>query len=425
MNIIILYAGTEVLGGMETLILRCSRFLKERGHNVTCIIKNARPIRDLLQNLHVIEAGGLYKRLINPLIVSRFLRRHRLERVGMVLALDQRSALIAPLIANSNQASGCVAFASNWVPNYFVLQDLKPWHPMSLIQNWNLRLNYCPSTTLFMTREYIDQGRKLLGNDWSASLFPVPIEFAKFRQIERKPIPGRIVSIGRLSPMKEYNLYMIDIVEELLKKGHDFTWDVYGSGEFEDEMHARIEKKGLAERIRMHGKIAYDECPAILSQAMLFVGMGTAMLEASAAGVPGVVAIAHDTLGQTHGPIHRFSYGNVGEIEQAKPLVSVAGELDRLLNMSPHEYENESRAVQAAAEHYDENVVMGLLLDATRKNPTRRTGFYSYASTLALYDFVRSLAGLWWNPSDKKESFDKVAKVGPEAPSHEKTTLLQ
>src|SRR5690606_13297137 len=64
-------------------------------------------------------------------------------------------------------------------------------------------------------------------------LWPIPIEARGRAVLQRSAARGKIVSVGRLAPMKEYNLAMVDVVRELCAKGHNVTWTVYGSGPLE------------------------------------------------------------------------------------------------------------------------------------------------------------------------------------------------
>ncbi len=55
-------------------------------------------------------------------------------------------------------------------------------------------------------------------------LWPTPIDTSVFEPAVRKPKRGKIVSVGRIDVMKQYNLYMVDVVKELRRRGHDVTW---------------------------------------------------------------------------------------------------------------------------------------------------------------------------------------------------------
>jgi hypothetical protein len=118
--------------------------------------------------------------------------------------------------------------------------------------------------------------------------------------------------------------------------------------------------------------------------------MGTAVLEAAATGVPHVIALAYDSSGRTPGAIHRMPYGNLGENEPELPLFPVVEELERLIRMTPDEYEKESKAVQAAAELYDENAVIELLFEDKRRNPKKGLGFHVLWAGLVVYDYLRA-----------------------------------
>src|SRR5690606_16390596 len=116
--------------------------------------------------------------------------------------------------------------------------------------------------------------------------WPLPVDSDHFIPADRRPIWGKIVSIGRLSEMKEYNFYMIEVVAELIRRGYDVTWTVYGAGEFEEVMRTMIRERNLEGVIALAGPMPYERCRQVLSDAYVFVGMGTTIVEAAMFGVP-------------------------------------------------------------------------------------------------------------------------------------------
>ena len=121
--------------------------------------------------------------------------------------------------------------------------------------------------------------------------FPNAIPLSPLLSLERRPIPGRVVSIGRLVPNKA----LTDLVRALARID-DLDWSLVLAGESNSEELARI-KAEIAE-LGVHDRVTFvlgfpeDEMPGLLGSAALAAfpskgeGFGIALLEAMAAGVP-------------------------------------------------------------------------------------------------------------------------------------------
>jgi alpha-1,3-mannosyltransferase len=121
--------------------------------------------------------------------------------------------------------------------------------------------------------------------------FPNAIPLSPLLSLERRPIPGRVVSIGRLVPNKA----LTDLVRALARID-DLDWSLVLAGESNPEELARI-KAEIAE-LGVHDRVTFvlgfpeDEMPGLLASAALAAfpskgeGFGIALLEAMAAGVP-------------------------------------------------------------------------------------------------------------------------------------------
>lgn len=103
-----------------------------------------------------------------------------------------------------------------------------------------------------------------------------------------------ILAVARLHPMKEYVFGLVDAVAILRKEGcGDVRLTVVGDGPLKAGLIALVRKHGLEAHVRFAGTVAPSELPAYYSEADIFVGMGTTLLEASSHRVASVVAIGH------------------------------------------------------------------------------------------------------------------------------------
>lgn len=390
-EILVYYSGTNGIGGIETLLARLLSFLTRVGYAVTCIMRDSSPIANLVIGYRVISLKEGYSTLLDTKNLRKVLSNEKLLNTQAAISLDSDSSILATLTAKLLTNQKCVAISTNWVPNYYSPTMIRGWHPLANLRRWNLKKNYSAATTFVMMEKYRQDGRKALGLKWDAKILPIPISYPKSEGLTRTPEKGRIVSIGRLDPMKNYNLYMIDAVARLNEQGFAITWDVYGTGVLQEEMIARISARNISTIITLHGDIPYADMPHILSSAHIFVGMGTASIEAAALGVPGPVAIAFDKSGLTHGSLHHHSFGNCGELEETKSLRAIEEELIRILEQNPSEYTEETKCVREAASKYSEETVLKTLTNIVESTSTPLTCSVGFALACKSYHISRQV----------------------------------
>jgi glycosyltransferase involved in cell wall biosynthesis len=123
------------------------------------------------------------------------------------------------------------------------------------------------------------------------STFPNAIPLAPLLDLRRAPIPGRVVSIGRIVPNKA----LVDLVRALARIS-DVDWSLVLAGDPDREELARIEaaidETKVRERVTFVLRFREEDLPGLLESASSAAfpsrgeGFGIALLEAMAAGVP-------------------------------------------------------------------------------------------------------------------------------------------
>jgi len=134
-------------------------------------------------------------------------------------------------------------------------------------------------------------------------------------QLNWQPMEGgilKVTSIGRIAKFKPYNFGALDVVESMTKKGFPIHWNIWGHGDEAELLKKTIHDRGLSSHVTFHGELPYSQFNQIALEADLFVGMGTAALEAAQMGVPTVVALAWSALG-TYGFLHQCPADSIGE----------------------------------------------------------------------------------------------------------------
>jgi len=270
------------------------------------------------------------------------------------------------------------AVFGNYVP-YLIAATRNPIKDhTAMLQLLNLRRGFADNSILCMSREQIAELRRYYGQHRNPIFWPLPVEDPGKDGPARTPTWGRIVSIGRLEPMKEYNLYMIDVVARLRKKGLPVTWTVFGDGVLADAMKSRISAVGLGNAIEMKGRIVYSRIAEALRDAYVFVGMGTAIIEAALCGVPGPVALAYEEDGLSYGPLYRLTFGNAGELSEAPPNTTIETEIERLLKLPKQAYEEEVKRTRDYARRYEMDETMERFLEIVGKATAPKASSYLF-----------------------------------------------
>lgn len=155
--------------------------------------------------------------------------------------------------------------------------------------------------------ELVRAVRETGGGDVVARLIPNGVDAGFWCPGEDRVVPGRIVAVGRLLPIKGFDV-LIDAMRDL-PEAH---LRIMGQGEERDALEARIAAAGLGARVTLMGHLTSDAMRAELRRAEVFAmpsrgeGMPLALLEALGCGCPAVatpVGAIPDLLGGDAGLI--------------------------------------------------------------------------------------------------------------------------
>jgi hypothetical protein len=101
----------------------------------------------------------------------------------------------------------------------------------------------------------------------------------------------------------------------LRDEGCEIHWDVYGGGapDVVANFSATIRECGVEDSVAWHGELPYSEMRTALENATVFLGMGTAALEAAMLGIPTLIAVASIQEPLCYGFLHEVPFGILGE----------------------------------------------------------------------------------------------------------------
>jgi len=135
------------------------------------------------------------------------------------------------------------------------------------------------------------------------------------RKGERRPGPIRLLSVGRLAPMKGFS-YLIKACAALYKRGLGFELTIVGGGKLQTELLRLIDQTGTSDVIRMPGPLSQEDLMPLFADADIFVmpsvvlpsglkeGIPVALMEAMASGlavvatrISGIPELVEDEVG--------------------------------------------------------------------------------------------------------------------------------
>jgi hypothetical protein len=122
----------------------------------------------------------------------------------------------------------------------------------------------------------------------------------------------RIVSVGRFVAFKSYNMNAAMVIRQLRDDGIDATWDIWGYGPEESAIVSTTQRYGVMDYVRLCGPLPHAMFDQTVSSYDVFVGMGTAVLEAAKTGMP--VCVAVENQGDAcYGHLHEAPTDSVGD----------------------------------------------------------------------------------------------------------------
>jgi len=101
----------------------------------------------------------------------------------------------------------------------------------------------------------------------------------------------RMCTVSRIVDFKTYNFWILDVIVKLKKIGINVTYDIYGHGPLLDELKNKVIKLDLLSQVQLCESFDYSEFNNIVHQYDLFIGSGTAIVQASSLGVCSIVGI--------------------------------------------------------------------------------------------------------------------------------------
>lgn len=350
-------------GGVETLIVRMANWLVKRQHNVRLLLMDKADLDLLLDEKVLVKYfDSLYYLLYNPLYNKRVVKDDFFKGIDYIYSFESTTCMLACLI-HKNLSLKPGFFTGIYQPNEFFSSEKAKtrFFPKEIRQLISKVI--APESLLFMNegcKQSVESNFKMKFNN---SFFPLPVELPHIVAENRERPKGNIiVSIGRITYFKTYTFTMLDIIGNLKKRGINLLYKIYGHGPLEEELVNKINEYDLTDMVQFHGKLKYDKMSEAFSEAFLFIGMGTSVIEASGNGVPSLLAIFKNPRKACYGYFYNYNGYNVGEIDHDQQEYNIEDLILDALNWSDEEYKMAvKKSIQKAITFNIDNVMEGFI----------------------------------------------------------------
>lgn len=371
MKIGFLFPCFQVLGGVETLMFRMNHWLKRSGHSVTLITNNIIPPLESIENKIILNKRyNVLDDIWRAKYYLSHLKNLNLDVIKTFHIYDAKKGAILAEILNKPVKLICGVYTPTQFDESVMGQDIiKDYFEVT---NKHTRL-ICFADSLLEIEKL-----NISAEDKEVTYFPLPVDCNKIAA--RTPKWGKIVSIGRIVDMKGYNFYMVNIVKELNKMGFNVEYHIYGDGEKKLELLNHINSIDAKQYVCYHGPSKYEDFGSLISDAYIFVGMGTSLIEASQCGVPSICAIPYENAGYCYGMFSEFPFDlhQQAELFKNKIKKNAFEEIKRILTMTKEEYSRAEEMTRERAVLWSTECRMRAFLDIINEAPLYQSKWYRF-----------------------------------------------
>ncbi len=339
------------MGGIQTLILRFGSYFKSKGFRLKVILTfEGGELIEELQKTSEVKILNLNELTCSVYVSDKIIKNDIFfANIDEVYSMYAGGNWLGLQIANKLEIPFKVGI--------YHPEDYKMFSSMIDKKIFDIIPDTCK---LFMNQENLVNHEKIYGRTIEGNIWQLPVIFdtgGDYKINTVLPSKNKIISIGRFDPYKTYNLTMIKTISDLKKIGINLIYEIYGYGVLEDKMISLIKQYDLSENIIIKGVLNYKDFKNIVSNAYLFVGCGTSVIEASYFGVPSIVATAESN-GQSNGLFSDEIGFNVGEKAVNILPVNAIDQIINILNLSDDEYlKLKQKHTDIAKERYSVNIV--------------------------------------------------------------------
>jgi glycosyltransferase involved in cell wall biosynthesis len=332
---ILFVVGQLTVGGIETYVVRMARAYAKAGGTVSVwIIKHSYDVELLAMLQAVADVTFIASRFTRYPIFAKLPKIP--HDVNLVFTTGRLSLLYAAQACAIHQRRVRLVAGvfSQWE---YVIDDGNPLFRLS----GQIIDQIGPDNMVFCTIGSRRDHAAVLGKRYNESyITPLLVDLPKVSPevIHRRDgRPFQIVTVSRLVKFKTSNIQMPAIIRKLANAGHDVRWTLYGDGPDRTSVVQAITEAKIGHRVTLANPIPYSELTNVISKADLYIGAGTTMIEASALGVPSLVALDDNQHPTTPGYFADIEEGYTSDWNGLKQPKLIFEEILRALNRDHNE----------------------------------------------------------------------------------------
>lgn len=172
-----------------------------------------------------------------------------------------------------------------------------------------------PSAIKFCSKFSLEQNMSLVT--------PIGIDIVEYNERAPNLREPKIVSIGNLVKFKTYNILMINLMPSLIERFGNIHYHIVGCGPELRLLQELSESLEVTNNVTFHGVKPFSEAFEMLNDADIFVGSGTAILEAAIRGTPSIIGIEGMLKPMTYGFIYQVESLAYNEKSESQELVNI------------------------------------------------------------------------------------------------------
>jgi glycosyltransferase involved in cell wall biosynthesis len=350
------------LGGIETFIVRLAKNLSSKNIAVSVLFFSDKSDEKLLNELKqyaqiyywndYIYIPSFFKntfpifKLLFPL-KNKKIKKEILKNVTHIHAPDTYSLLFSRRICKSKIPITTGVYHIN---EYNIKPYMNTFFGKKII-NILEQLPY--QNILFFNEISQNFYNTIFQQKFSKSLVaPIGINLSKYEGHFSGYQNKRIVSIGRLASWKTYNYSMVEVIKKLKEQNVFLSYESFGDGDQREELENLVKKENLQEQVFFHHGIPYHLFKEKIDNSIMFIGSGTALIEASASGIPSLIGIENETKPISYGFLHDTNSYSYQEKELNYPSNSIENYILKLLNLETKDYFHECQKARIRASDF-------------------------------------------------------------------------
>ena len=302
MKIYYIYTALVTKGGADRVIAEKANWLAEYGHEVAIVTDTQmgrEPVFPLSPKVRLIDLAIDFSKeyghgfLMRIYMYYKLMHQYR-KKMTEVLMQNHPDIVITTLgrdisfitkIKDGSRKIGEAHTTKNFIRNFHLLEQRNIiFRYLTKYFRWNMdrKVSQLDALVVLTSQDQHDWGDKI-------PIYVIPNSYPFYPDIPSTCDNKQAIIVGRYNSAKGYN-YLVDAWKLVHQKHPDWIINIFGSGEYENDIRHRIFDEGLQEVIIMNPPTDHimEEYlkSSIYVMSSVFEGFAMVLLEAMACGLP-------------------------------------------------------------------------------------------------------------------------------------------